>query len=166
MPGKNKAVGAALKYGPLVYTAAQKYGPQVVEQLRNQREPAEKFVQDKVAKGNQRKKALQHAATVVNGSVLHVFHRNTAHWIVFTADEPIAVHPPTSVGYDELLQHADLSKRVLPGQRPRVPAPGFKRKPGSSTRRAGTKPATSSYRLKDEDSGGDAGPNMPPTLES
>ncbi|MBW8172050.1 hypothetical protein K0651_03185 [Ornithinimicrobium sp. Arc0846-15] len=160
MPGKSKAVGAALKYGPLVYTAAQKYGPQVVEQLKGQREPAEKFVQDKVAKGNQRKKALQHAGTVMNGSILQVFYKNKAHWIVFSGDEPIAVHPPTSASYNELLQHADLSKRVLPGQRTSGPASFKRRKPAN--RRGGTKPATSTYRLKDEGEGDT--PPTPPTL--
>lgn len=112
MAGKGSAAGKFIKYGPLAAAAAQKFGPVVWEQVKNQREPAEKFVQSKVAKGNQRKKALAHATTVIDGSVLQVFHTNTAHWVVFSGDDPIAVHPPTTASFDELLDRADLSNRV------------------------------------------------------
>jgi len=147
---KGKAVGAAIKYGPLVYAAAQKYAPNVWEQLSAQRGPAERFVQDRVSKGNQRKKALQHARTVVGGSVLQVFHHNRAHWIVFSADEPIAVHPPTGAPYDVLLKHADLSTRVEPGRGatfPKIPRAGRASTNQSGARRAtGQRPAQSSVR--------------------
>jgi hypothetical protein len=158
--GKNKAVGMAIKYGPLVYPAVRKYGPQVWEQVRAQREPAERFVQDKVAKGNQRKKALQHAGTVVDGSVLQVFHRNTAHWVVFSGDEPIAVHPPTTAPYEVLLKHADLSTRVRPGEGTRLPRPHRPRPTTGSTsrRKAGRTPASSQVRYHDDETGtADAG---------
>src|SRR5690606_12237730 len=115
MAGKGSAAGKLIKYGPIAAAAAQRWGPVVWEQLKSQRAPAEKFVQDKVAKGNQRKKALAHAATVIEGSVLQVFHRNTAHWVVFSDDDPIAVHPPTGASFDELLDRADLSNRLRPG---------------------------------------------------
>lgn len=114
MAGKGKAASRLIKYGPIAVTAAQRWGPVVWEQVKNQREPAEKFVQDRVAKGNQRKKAMAHAATVIDGAVLQVFHLNTAHWVVFSGDDPIAVHPPTEASFDELLDRADLSKRVRP----------------------------------------------------
>lgn len=116
MAGKARAVGAALKYGPVVVTAAQRYGPAVWEQVRAQRAPAEKFVQAKVARGNQRKKALAHADTVVDGSVLQVFHDSESHWVVFSGDEPVGVHPPTRAGYEELLDKADLGKKVRPAE--------------------------------------------------
>lgn len=116
MAGKGKAAGRLIKYGPIAVTAAQRWGPVVWEQVKNQREPAEKFVQDKVAKGNQKKKAMAHAATVIDGSVLQVFHLNTAHWVVFSGDDPIAVHPPAQSDFDELLDRADLSKRVHPDE--------------------------------------------------
>lgn len=114
MAGKGKAAGRLIKYGPIAVTAAQRWGPVVWEQVKNQREPAEKFVQDKVAKGNQRKKAMAHAATVIDGSVLQVFHLNTAHWVVFSGDDPIAVHPPAQASFEELLDRADLSRRMHP----------------------------------------------------
>lgn len=116
MAGKARAVGAALKYGPVVVTAAQRYGPVVWEQVKAQRAPAEQFVQAKVAKGNQRKKALAHADTVVDGSVLQVFHDSNAHWVVFSGDEPVGVHPPTRASYEELLDKADLGKKVRPDE--------------------------------------------------
>lgn len=114
MAGKGKAVGALIRYGPFVAEAARRYGPTVWEQVKGQREPAEKFVQARVAKGNQRKKALTHAATVVDGTVLQVFHRSDSHWVVFSGKSPIGVHPPTSAGYEELLRNADLSNRLRP----------------------------------------------------
>lgn len=109
-----RTVGSLIRYGPLVYGAVQKYGPQVWEQVQTQREPAERFMQAKVAKGNHRKKAMAHAQTVRRGSVLQVFHRNEAHWIVFSGEQPIAVHPATQASYEQLLEHADLDQRVRP----------------------------------------------------
>lgn len=164
MAGKARAVGAAIKYGPLVMTAAQKYAPQVLEQLRAHREPAERFVQDRMTKGNQRKKALQHAATVVDGSILQVFHLNRSHWIVYSGEEPIAVHPPTSAAYAVLLKHADLTTRVRPhkGLRlPRLPrrgdgasSRGTSAGTGStSSRRAGRTPAPAQVRYHDAPAG-------------
>lgn len=147
MAGTGKAATRLIKYGPIAAAAAQRWGPVVWEQLKNQREPAEKFVQDKVAKGNQRKKAMSHATTVIDGSVLQVFHRNTAHWVVFSGDDPIAVHPPTPAAFAELLDRADLDKRVSPRDQsvtitvPRPKRPGTRTKakapdtPGATTPR-------------------------------
>ncbi len=116
--GKGKAVGAALKYGPLVYEASRRYGPKVWDQVKSQREPAERYVQAKVDKGNQHKKAVQHADTVIDGSTLQVFHLNASHWVVFSGNEPIAVHPRTSAPFSLLLKNADLGKRVKPMDEP------------------------------------------------
>lgn len=134
MAGKASAAGKLIKYGPIAAAAAQRWGPVLWEQAKNQREPAEKFVQSKVSKGNQRKKALAHAATVIEGSVLQVFHDNTAHWVVFSGDDPIAVHPPTQASFDELLDRVDLANRVSPRETSvtiRVPKPR-RRSTGSS----------------------------------
>lgn len=156
MAGKGKAVGAVVKYGPLVYAAAQKYGPKVMEQVRAQRGPAERYVQDKVGKGNQRKKALEHARTVLDGSVLQIFHHNRAHWIVFSGEEPIAVHPPTGAPYDVLLKHADRATRIKPGSAhklPRIPRPSRPARPtnrsGATRGGTGQRPAPSSVRYHD-----------------
>lgn len=116
MAKRAKAVGVAIKYGPIFYAAAQRYGPVVWEQLQRQREPAERFVQSTVAKGNQRKKALAHAQTLREGSVLQVFHANEAHWVVFTGERPVAVHPATPASFETLLEDADLDRRIYPGE--------------------------------------------------
>lgn len=136
MAGKASAAGKLIKYGPIAAAAAQRWGPVVWEQVKSQREPAEKFVQSKVAKGNQRKKALAHAATVIDGSVLQVFHANTAHWVVFSGEDPIAVHPPAQASFDELLDRVDLSNRVTPREASvtiRVPKPRRHHAGGSGT---------------------------------
>lgn len=121
VPKKGRATKALVKYGPLVYAAAQRYGPAVWEQVRQHREPVEKFAQSKVAratKGNQRKKAAAHARTLKDGNVLQVFHANEEHWVVFTGERPVAVHPATDTPYEVLLADADLSRRVYPTDAP------------------------------------------------
>lgn len=153
MAGKAKAVGTALKYAPIVYTAAQKYGPVVWEQLKNQREPAEKYVQAKVAKGNQRKKALAHAGTLVDGAVLQVFHDSTAHWVVFSGDEPVGVHPPTQASYSELLDRADLSLKVRPHEPHRARPFGTTRAPFRSRPGHRTPPPQAPGPTRPSDSG-------------
>ena len=158
MAGKGKAAGQLIKYGPIAAAAAQRWGPVVWEQLKNQREPAEKFVQDKVAKGNQRKKAMAHAATVIDGSALQVFHHNTAHWVVFSGDDPIAVHPPTQAPFEELLDRADLSNRVRPQDQSvtiKVPKP----KKGARARRSASR--TTMRTSREEPSSGPHTANSP-----
>jgi len=107
-----------IKYGPILIETSRRYGPRVWDQVKSQKEPAERFVQDKVDKGNQRKKAVQHAETVIDGATLRIFHRNIAHWVVFSGDEPIAVHPRTNAPFGQLLKNADLSKRTRPEEEP------------------------------------------------
>lgn len=136
MAGKGRAVRMAVLYGPMVAEAARKYGPAVWDQLKTQREPVEKLVQSKAARGNQRKKALAHAATLVNGSVIQVFHRNDPHWVVFSGEEPIAVHPQTTEPFEELLRNVDLATRIVPPRRPAPPARRGRRAAGP-TRSAG-----------------------------
>lgn len=107
-----------IKYGPILIETSRRYGPRVWEQVKSQKEPAERYVQDKVDRGNQRKKAVQHAETVIDGSTLRIFHRNVAHWVVFSGEEPIAVHPRANAPFPELLKNADLSKRTRPEDEP------------------------------------------------
>lgn len=161
MAGKGRAVGAAIKYGPIVYEASRRYGPRVIDQLKAGREPAERYVQAKVDKGNQHKKAVQHASTVIEGSTLQIFHRNAPHWIVFSGEEPIAVHPRTNASYAELLKNVDRSRRVRPEDEPtpvqRLRAATRKKgsTPGSSrsstSRSGGTKHARTEVRMRPSD---------------
>ena len=117
MPGgKTRLAKQAIKYGPVVYAMAQKYGPQVVDQLLKQREPAQKFVQERAdrARTNPRRHALAHAGTVVDGTVQQVFYRGHPYWVVFSRNEPVGVHPHTDAPFDTLLLNADPAKRHTP----------------------------------------------------
>lgn len=106
----------ALKYGPVVYTLAQKYGPKVVEQMLRNREPAQKFVHDRTerVRNNPRRRALEHADSVVDGSLQQVFHRGQPYWVVFSRGEPVGTHPHTDASFDVLLLNADPTRRVTP----------------------------------------------------
>ncbi|GAA4877401.1 hypothetical protein [Serinicoccus chungangensis] len=116
MAGKTRLAKQAIKYGPVVYALAQKYGPQVVDQILKRREPATKFVQDQAsrARTNPRKHAMAHADTVVDGSLQQVFHRGHPYWVVFSRNEPVGVHPHTDAAFDTLLLNADPGKRQTP----------------------------------------------------
>ncbi|MGB3829794.1 MAG: hypothetical protein WA962_13560 [Ornithinimicrobium sp.] len=165
MAGKGKAVGAALKYGPILYATSRRYGPVVWEQVKSQREPAERFVQSKVDKGNQRKKAVQHASTVINGSTLQVFHHNTAHWVVFSGEEPVGVHPRSNAPFSQLLKNADLSKRVRPEDEPTAAErlKGATRKRSLPTRRGQQRHAQADVDLR---RGAPEAPEGPPNDEA
>lgn len=104
----------ALKYGPVVYTLAQKYGPQVAEQLLRQREPAQRLVAAQRGRALARRLALRHADSVVDGSLQQVFHAGEPYWVVFSRNEPVGSHPHTNVPYESLLLNADPAKRVRP----------------------------------------------------
>lgn len=116
MAGKTRLAKQAIRYGPVVYALAQRYGPQVVEQIMRQREPAQRLIQERAerVRTNPRKFALAHADSVVDGSLQQVFHAGRPHWVVFSRNEPVGVHPLTTVPYDVLLLNADPAKRVRP----------------------------------------------------
>ncbi len=106
----------ALKYGPIVYTLAQRYGPQVMEQMLKNREPAQRFVSERTGKvrTSSRRRALDHAESVVDGSLQQVFHRGQPYWVVFSHGEPVGTHPHTEASFDVLLLNADPARRVRP----------------------------------------------------
>jgi hypothetical protein len=100
------AVNYAVKYGPLVYEA-----------IKHGREPAQRAVQKALTRQADRKRALTHATTVVDGSVLRVFHRAEPIWVVFSGQTPIESYPAVDTPLPTVLEHADLSLRVRPGDR-------------------------------------------------
>lgn len=115
MPGKGKAVGSIVKWGV-------KYGPHVVVLAQQAKEPAMAAAQKALDKQKARRRAVEHAATVVDGSVLKTFDPRSEHsdpvWVVFSGDEPIAVHPATSTPISELVAKSDLATRVRPADLP------------------------------------------------
>lgn len=116
MPAKANLAKLALKYGPVVYALAQKYGPQVVEQIVKNREPTQRLLQDGAqrVRSNPRKVALAHADSVVEGTLQQVFHAGSPYWVVFSRSEPVGVHPHTNIAFESLLLNADPAKRVAP----------------------------------------------------
>lgn len=114
MAAPTKIAKLALKYGPVVYTLAQKYGPQVAEQILRQREPAQRLVAARRERSSARRLALRHADSVVEGTLQMVFHAGEPYWVVFSRNEPVGTHPHTNIPYESLLLNADPAKRVRP----------------------------------------------------
>jgi hypothetical protein len=118
--GKGKLAKNLVKYGV-------RYGPLAVEAIKHGREPAQQAVQAALAKRTVRKKALEHALTVRDGSLLKVIKDGQAIFFVFSGDAIVTTYPPVPANtYPELLRHADLDKRepaaVLAARKPkRIP---------------------------------------------
>ena len=101
-----------------------RYGPLAVEAIRHGREPAQQAMQAALAKRSARKKALEHALTVREGSLLKVIKEGQAIFFVFSGDAIVTTYPPVPQNaYPELLRHADLDKRepavVLAARKPK-----------------------------------------------
>lgn len=102
-----------------------RYGPLAVEAFRHGREPAQQAMQAALAKRAARKKALEHALTVRDGSLLKVIKEGQAIFFVFSGDAIVTTYPaaPSST-YSDLLRHADLDKRepaaVLAARKPKI----------------------------------------------
>ncbi|MBM7787160.1 GNAT family N-acetyltransferase [Tenggerimyces flavus] len=105
MPGKGRLAKTVISYGV-------KYGPLLYEAVKHGREPAQRALQKAFARQVDRRKALQHAGTVVGGAILRVFHNGEPIWVVFSADIPITTYPPVEAPLGTVLQHADLSQRI------------------------------------------------------
>ncbi|TDD30508.1 hypothetical protein E1218_01200 [Kribbella turkmenica] len=100
-----------------------RYGPLAVEAIKHGREPAQQAVQAALAKRAARKKAVEHALTVRDGSLLKVIRDGQAIYFVFSGDAIVTTYPPVPQNtYPEMLRHADLDKRepavVLAARRP------------------------------------------------
>ena len=115
MAGKGKAVGNLVKWGV-------KYGPHVVVLAQQAKEPAMKAAQTAIDRQKARRRAIEHAATVREGTVLKTFDPRADHsepvWVVFSADDPIAAHPTTTTPLAELIANSDLATRVRPADLP------------------------------------------------
>lgn len=95
----------AVKYGV-------RYGPVAFEAVKHGREPAQQAIQAALAKRTARKKALEHAATVRDGSLLKVIHEGAIIYFVFSGDAIVTTYPSVpQATYPELLRHADLDNR-------------------------------------------------------
>jgi hypothetical protein len=61
--------------------------------------------------------ARAHAARVLDGSYLDVFVAGVKHWVVWSADEPVAAYPVIDGDLDEAVRTVDLERRRRPGNR-------------------------------------------------
>jgi hypothetical protein len=115
MPGTGKAVGTIVKWGV-------KYGPHVVVLAQQAKEPAMKAAQTALDRQKAKRRAVEHAATVREGTVLKTFDPRADHsdpvWVVFSGAQPIAAHPPTTTPIAELVANSDLSTRRRPEELP------------------------------------------------
>ncbi len=105
MPGKGRLAKTVVSYGV-------KYGPLLYEAVKHGREPAQRALQKAFARQVDRRKALQHAGTVIEGAILRVFHDGEPVWVVFSAETPITTYPPVEAPLATVLQHADLGQRI------------------------------------------------------
>jgi hypothetical protein len=107
MAGKGRLVTQTVKLGI-------KYGPQIWVATQALREPAKEAANKAIASERARRLAMGHAASLTDGSILKVYKGDAAHWLVFNADEPVAVHPETDLPLPTLAAGADLTKRIRP----------------------------------------------------
>lgn len=107
MAGTRKVLGTAMKFGV-------KYGPHMVGIAAVAKEPAKKAASAYLASRATHRQAIDHATTLVDGSVLKVVHEGATVWVVFSGDDPVTAYQAVPVGLDDLLAHADLSHRVRP----------------------------------------------------
>lgn len=78
---------------------------------------------------NARRKALAHAAGLVEGTILKIAPAGTTVYVVFSEDVPVATYPAQNLPYAVLLEHADLTKRVAAP----VKTPRFRRRNRAAT---------------------------------
>jgi hypothetical protein len=125
MPSKGKAVGSIIRWGV-------KYGPHAVVLAQQAKEPAMAAAQKAIDRQKAKRRAVEHAATVRDGTVLKTFDPRAEHsdavWVVFAGDDPVAAHPSSPTPLAELVANSDLSTRVRPADLP-TPAERLKRIP-------------------------------------
>ncbi|HET7304142.1 MAG TPA: hypothetical protein VFJ12_06280 [Segeticoccus sp.] len=112
MPGTGKALATMVRL-------SMRYGPVAYEAVKHGKDPARAVAGRTFAKVNARRQALLHAASVLDGSTMRVFRGDDQIWVVFSGQEPIGTHPHVDAPMEQLLQHADLTQRIRPGQQQR-----------------------------------------------
>ncbi|WP_312720604.1 hypothetical protein [Mobilicoccus sp.] len=123
-------------------TFGVKYAPLAYEGLRRGRGPATAFAERQVSRRAARGIAMEHAAHLVDGSVLPVYDGDLRVWVVFSGDRPVGTHPVVTTPVEDLLAHYDLAKRLRPAhvRRRRLPVP----------RRAGRAPGPEQVAISDQ----------------
>jgi len=111
-----------MKLGPFIKMAAQtakaavKYGPQAKIAWDHGGKAGATAAAKRAASLNARRKALKHAGGLVDGSVVKVAPEGRTVYVVFTGERPVAAYPKQDLPINAVLEHADLTKRILPKQ--------------------------------------------------
>ena len=109
-----------MKLGPIIKVAGQtakvavKYGPQAKIAWDHGGKSGVAAAAKRAASLNARRRALKHAAGLVDGSVLKVAPEGRTVYVVFTGERPVAAYPKQDLPIITVLEHADLTKRILP----------------------------------------------------
>ena len=99
-----------------VGTKLVRYGPQAQLVWKHVAAPATAAAQRTFAARSASRTALSHADTVVEGAILKVIYEGATHWVVFSGGNPVTAYPTSPVALDDLVAHADVSKKVTPDQ--------------------------------------------------
>jgi hypothetical protein len=100
--------------GPVAKNAAKygaKYGPHAKVAWEAGGKHLQAAARAKLDEIALRRKAFDQAEGLREGSVLRVVERGQAVFVVFSGDDPVGSYPPVQQPLDELVAHADLSKR-------------------------------------------------------
>jgi hypothetical protein len=130
IPVGKKAVTLAAKYGPQAKVAWDTAGQAAAEQVKIRR-----------ARAANRRRAVEKARTVVDGTVLRQIHGDQVVWVVYAGDEPITAYPLPDIDLDELTKRARLSDRMTPEQYDESRTRARAKRAASTVRRARRKKA-------------------------
>lgn len=89
-----------------------RYGPHVVAAWKIAGPKVEAAARSKLDEAGARRTAFDHADSVAEGSVLRVVERGHGVFVVLSGDEPLAAYPEVERPLADLLDRADLGKRV------------------------------------------------------
>lgn len=107
MPRRSQVIAQVLRY-------SLRYAPLIYEGYRRTRRPSAVVAETRVSRRTARTIAFEHAAHLVDGSVLPVYDGDLRVWVVFSGDQVVGTHPVVNTPISELLPYYDLGKRVRP----------------------------------------------------
>ncbi len=121
----------AAKLAAAAATLAVKYGPQAKIAWDKGGRQASTATVRRAQSLRARRRALAHADGLVDGGVLRLAPKGETTYVVLSGTTPVAAYPPVEVPLTTLVEHADLSKKLVPGEEggSRLRMPG-RRSPG------------------------------------
>lgn len=113
-------------------TLAVKYGPQAKLAWDKGGKQASAAAVRRAQSLRARRRALAHAEGLVDGGVLRLAPGGVTTYVVLTGATPVAAYPPVETPLAELVEHADLGRKIVPGEETGrdLHLPGRRRKEG------------------------------------